>query len=193
MTRVCIFCGSYSGVRPEYAAAARTTAAALVTRGLTLVYGGGRIGLMGILADEVLRLGGKAIGVIPHALREREVGHGGLSELHVVDTMHQRKARMADLADGFIALPGGLGTIEEIFEIWTWAQLGMHAKPCGFLDVGGYYAPLAAFLDHAVREGFLRPQIRAAAIFDADIDSLLNRFVSYVPPSVEKWIDRTRT
>lgn len=148
---------------------------------------------MGIVADEVLRLGGHAIGVIPQALREREVGHRGLSELHVVDTMHQRKAKMADLSDGFIALPGGLGTIEEIFEIWTWAQLGMHQKPCGFLDVSGYYAPLAEFLDHAMREGFVRPQMRAAAMFETDIDALLDRFASYAPPAVEKWIDRSRT
>jgi len=193
MTRLCIFCGSYSGVRPEYAEAARATAAALVKRGIALVYGGGRVGLMGVVADEVLRLGGEAIGVIPHALREREVGHAGLSEMHVVNTMHERKSKMADLADGFIALPGGLGTIEEIFEIWTWAQLGMHAKPCGFLDAGGYYAPLAAFLDHAVSEGFVRPQMRAAAMFESDIDTLLQRFDAYVPPAVEKWIDRSRT
>lgn len=193
MNRICIFCGSFSGVRREYAEAAARTAAALVNRGLTLVYGGGRVGLMGIVADEVLRLGGHAIGVIPQALREREVGHRGLSELHVVDTMHQRKAKMADLSDGFIALPGGLGTIEEIFEIWTWAQLGMHQKPCGFLDVSGYYAPLAEFLDHAMREGFVRPQMRAAAMFETDIDALLDRFASYAPPAVEKWIDRSRT
>src|ERR1051325_6494840 len=135
MNRICIFCGSFSGVRAEYANAARATAAALVRRGVILVYGGGRVGLMGILADEGLRLGGRAIGVIPHALREREVGHAGLSEMHIVDTMHQRKAKMADLADAFIALPGGLGTIEEIFEIWTWAQLGMHNKPCGLLCI----------------------------------------------------------
>jgi uncharacterized protein (TIGR00730 family) len=193
VNRICIFCGSFSGVRREYADAAVATAEALVRRGLALVYGGGRVGLMGIIADEVLRLGGHAIGVIPYALREREVGHRGLSELHVVDTMHQRKAKMADLADGFIALPGGLGTIEEIFEIWTWAQLGMHRKPCGFLDVGGYYARLADFLDHAVREGFIRPEMRSAAMFDDDIDALLDRFASYAPPNVETWIDRSRT
>lgn len=193
MNRICVFCGSFSGVRPDYADAARATAAALVKRGHALVYGGGRVGLMGIVADEVLRLGGRAIGVIPQALRAREVGHAGLSELHVVDTMHQRKQKMADLADAFIALPGGLGTIEEIFEIWTWAQLGMHNKPCGFLDVGGYYATLAGFLDHAVAEGFIRPQMRATAMFERDIDLLLTRFDHYLPPPVEKWIDHTRT
>jgi uncharacterized protein (TIGR00730 family) len=193
MRRVCIFCGSYSGVRPAYAEAARATAAALVEAGLELVYGGGRVGLMGIVAGEVLRLGGSAIGVIPRALREREVGHEGLTELHVVDTMHARKAMMADLADAFVALPGGLGTLEEIFEIWTWAQLGMHQKPCGFLDVEGYYAPLAAFLDHASAEGFIRPQLRATAMFDRDPRVLLRRFAAYQPPEVEQWIDRART
>jgi uncharacterized protein (TIGR00730 family) len=193
MRRVCIFCGSYSGIRADYAAAARAMAGALVRSGLELVYGGGRVGLMGIIADEVLRLGGAAIGVIPRALREREVGHDGLTELHVVETMHERKAMMADLADAFVALPGGLGTIEEIFEVWTWAQLGMHQKPCGFLDVAGYYAPLAAFLDHATREGFIRPQLRAAAIVEGDPDALLRRFAAYAPPAVEKWIDRART
>jgi hypothetical protein len=191
--RVCIFCGSYSGVRADYAVAARGMAAALVRNGLELVYGGGRVGLMGIVADEVLRLGGTAIGVIPRALREREVGYDGLTQLHVVETMHERKAMMADLADAFVALPGGLGTIEEIFEIWTWAQLGMHQKPCGFLDVAGYYTPLAAFLDHAAHEGFVRPQMRGTAMFDSEPEALLRRFAAYAPPAVEKWIDRART
>jgi uncharacterized protein (TIGR00730 family) len=193
MRRVCVFCGSYSGVRPDYAAAARAMAAALVRSGLELVYGGGRVGLMGIVADEVLRLGGTAVGVIPQALVDREVGHDGLTEIHIVETMHARKKLMADLADAFVALPGGLGTIEEIFEIWTWAQLGMHQKPCGFLDVAGYYTPLAAFLDHATREGFVRPQMRGSAIFESDPDALLRRFAGYTPPAVEKWIDRART
>ena len=193
MRRVCVFCGSFSGVRPEYAAAARAMAASLVRSGLELVYGGGRVGLMGIVADEVLRLGGRAVGVIPQALVDREVGHDGLTEIHVVETMHERKKLMADLADAFVALPGGLGTIEEIFEIWTWAQLGMHQKPCGFLDVAGYYAPLAAFLDHGTREGFIRPQMRGTAIFESDPEALLRRFAGYAPPAVEKWIDRART
>ena len=193
MRRVCVFCGSYSGVRADYAAAARAMAAALVRSGLELVYGGGRVGLMGIVADETLRLGGRVVGVIPQALVDREVGHDGLTEIHVVETMHERKRLMADLADAFVALPGGLGTIEEIFEIWTWAQLGMHQKPCGFLDVAGYYAPLAAFLDHATREGFVRPQMRGTAIFESDPGALLRRFAGYTPPAVEKWIDRART
>ena len=193
MRRVCVFCGSYSGVRPDYAAAARAMAASLVRSGLELVYGGGRVGLMGIVADEVLRLGGTAVGVIPQALVDREVGHDGLTEIHIVETMHVRKKLMADLSDAFVALPGGLGTIEEIFEIWTWAQLGMHQKPCGFLDVAGYYTPLAAFLDHGTREGFIRPQMRGAAIFESDPDALLRRFAGFTPPAVEKWIDRART
>jgi uncharacterized protein (TIGR00730 family) len=193
MKRICIFCGSYSGVRSAYASAARAMAGALVRSGLEIVYGGGRVGLMGIIADEALRLGGTVVGVIPRTLRDREVGHDGLTELHVVETMHARKAMMADLADAFVALPGGLGTIEEIFEVWTWAQLGMHQKPCGFLDVAGYYAPLAAFLDHATREGFIRPQLRAAAMFESDPETMLRRFAAYAPPPVEKWIDRART
>ena len=193
MKRICVFCGSNPGSRADYASAARELAATLVGDGITLVYGGGRVGLMGDVADEVMRLGGRAIGVIPRTLWNREVGHTALSEVRIVDTMHERKAMMADLSDAFIALPGGLGTIEEIFEIWTWAQLGMHQKPCGFLDVAGYYAPLAAFLDHATREGFIRPQLRAAAIVESDPDALLRRFAAYAPPAVEKWIDRART
>jgi uncharacterized protein (TIGR00730 family) len=157
------------------------------------VYGGGRVGLMGVIADEVLRLGGSVTGIIPRALWDREVGHQGLTELHVVETMHERKAMMADLAGGFIALPGGLGTIEEIFEIWTWGQLGIHAKPIGFLNVLGYYTPLMEFLDHAVDAGFVRPQHRAVAIVDDDPRALLERFSMFTPPAVEKWIDRART
>jgi uncharacterized protein (TIGR00730 family) len=176
-----------------FAEAARAVAAALVERQLGLVYGGGRVGLMGVVADEVLRLGGRATGVIPRNLWEREVGHAGLTTLHIVETMHERKALMADLADGFIALPGGLGTFEEIFEVWTWGQLGIHAKPIGFLDAGGYYAPLFAFLDDAVRAGFLRPQHRGIAFIDADPRALLARFETYTPPAVEKWIDRAQT
>lgn len=160
---------------------------------LALVYGGGRVGLMGVVADEVLRRGGTAIGVIPRALRDREVGHTGLTELHVVETMHERKAMMADLADAFVALPGGLGTIEEIFEIWTWGQLGIHAKPIGFLNVADYYSPLMQFLDHAVTAGFVRPQHRDVAIVDTDPRALLARFTTFTPPLVEKWIDRART
>ncbi|HEX7192765.1 MAG TPA: TIGR00730 family Rossman fold protein [Thermoanaerobaculia bacterium] len=193
MERICVFCGSNRGTRAEYADAARSVAAALVRNDLTLVYGGGRVGLMGILADEVLRLGGRAIGVIPRALWDREVGHANLTEVRIVDTMHERKATMADLSDGFIALPGGLGTLEEIFEIWTWAQLGMHAKPLGFLDAAGYYTLLMQFLDRAVDEAFVRPDVRGAVIVDDDPERMLARFRDYVPPAVQKWIHRDET
>jgi len=193
MQSVCVFCGSNSGSRPEYAAAARELAAALVDAGLTLVYGGGRVGLMGVVADEVLRLGGRAVGVIPRPLWQREVGHTALSEIRIVETMHERKAMMADLSDAFIALPGGLGTIEEIFEIWTWAQLGMHAKPLGFLNVLDYYTPLMAFLGHAVSEQFLRDEMRRAAMVDESAAALLRRFTEYAPPRVAHWIDREKT
>jgi hypothetical protein len=193
MQRICVFCGSSRGAREGYADAARGVAAALVRNGLTLVYGGGRVGLMGIVADEVLRVGGRAIGVIPRPLWDREVGHANLTEVRIVETMHERKATMADLSDGFIALPGGLGTLEEIFEVWTWAQLGMHAKPCGFLDAGGYYTPLMQFLDRAVSEEFIRADVRAAAIVDNDPDRILAKFRDYVPPVVQKWIARDET
>jgi uncharacterized protein (TIGR00730 family) len=193
MQRVCVFCGSNSGARPEYAAAARDVATALVRNDLELVYGGGRVGLMGVVADEVLRLGGRAIGVIPRNLLLREVGHTSLTELRVVETMHERKALMAELSDAFIALPGGLGTLEEIFEVWTWAQLGMHRKPCGFLDVAGYYDSLMEFLGHSVRERFVREETRAVAILERDPETMLARFRAYVPPAVEKWIDRDET
>jgi hypothetical protein len=193
MQRICVFCGSNRGARAEYADAARSVAASLVRNDLTLVYGGGRVGLMGVVADEVLRLGGRAIGVIPRPLWDREVGHANLTEVRIVETMHERKATMADLSDGFIALPGGLGTLEEIFEIWTWAQLGMHSKPCGFLDVAGYYTPLMQFLDRAVAEAFIRPDMRAAAIVESDPDRMLTRFREYVPPAVQRWIHRDET
>ena len=193
MQRICVFCGSNPGARIDYTTAARELAAALAGDGITLVYGGGRVGLMGEVADEVMRLGGRAIGVIPRTLWNREVGHTGLSEVRIVDTMHERKAMMADLSDAFIALPGGLGTIEEIFEIWTWAQLGMHTKPIGFLDVAGYYAPLMAFLDHAVNETFIRDEIRRIAIVEESVAALLERFRSYTPPRVLQWIDSRRT
>jgi uncharacterized protein (TIGR00730 family) len=193
MKRICVFCGSNPGSRTDYANAARELAAALVAGGITLVYGGGRVGLMGEVAGEVMRLGGRAIGVIPRTLWDREVGHTGLSEIRIVDTMHERKAMMADLSDAFIALPGGLGTIEEIFEIWTWAQLGMHIKPIGFIDVAGYYAPLMAFLDHAVNETFIRDEIRRIAIVEESPAALLERLRSYTPPRVLHWIDSRTT
>ncbi len=191
--RVCVFCGSNTGSDPSYADAARNLGQLLAREGVSLVYGGGSVGLMGELADSVLASGGEVIGVIPHALWAREVGHRGLTDIRIVDTMHERKALMADLADAFIALPGGLGTLEEIFEIWTWAQLGLHAKPVGFLDVNGFYAPLMQFLDRAVRERFLREEHRAIAIIERDPALLLERFDGWSPPRVEKWITREET
>jgi uncharacterized protein (TIGR00730 family) len=193
MKRICVFCGSRVGARPDYGEAALRLAGALARRGLSLVYGGGDVGLMGVIANEMLRIGGHVAGVIPHSLVRREVGHRALTETFVVDTMHERTAKMAELADGFIALPGGLGTLEEIFEIWTWAQLGVHAKPCGFLNVAGYYDPLLAFLDHAVEESFVAPEMRAVAVVSSDPDDLLERFLTYRPPSVRKWIDHDET
>jgi len=193
MRRVCVFCGASAGNDPAYAALARSVGQGLARRGIGVVYGGGRVGLMGVVADEVLRLGGRAVGVIPRPLWQREVGHTALSEIRIVETMHERKAMMADLSDAFIALPGGLGTIEEIFEIWTWAQLGMHAKPLGFLNVLDYYTPLMAFLDHAAGERFIREEIRRAAMVDESAAALLRRFTEYVPPPVAHWIDREKT
>jgi uncharacterized protein (TIGR00730 family) len=191
--RICVFCGSNRGAGPLYAETARGVGRVLAKEGIGLVYGGGSVGLMGELADAVLADGGEAIGVIPHSLWAREVGHRGLTDLRIVDTMHERKAMMADLADGFVALPGGLGTLEEIFEIWTWAQLGLHRKPLGFLDANGFYAPLMEFLDRSVREGFVREAHRAAAIVDDDIERILRRFDEWKPPAVEKWITREET
>ena len=173
--------------------AARDLGRLLAREGIGLVYGGGSVGLMGELADAVLAAGGEAIGVIPHALWAREVGHRGLTDIHIVETMHERKAMMADLADAFIALPGGLGTLEEIFEIWTWAQLGLHAKPLGFLDVNGFFTPLMQFLDRAARERFLRDEHRAIAVVERDPETLLRRFDSWKPPRVQKWITRDET
>ena len=191
--RVCVFCGSNSGSEPAYAEAARGLGRILARDGICLVYGGGSVGLMGELADAVLANGGEVVGVIPHALWAREVGHRGLTDLRIVETMHERKAMMADLADAFIALPGGLGTIEEIFEIWTWSQLGLHAKPVGFLEVNGFFAPLMQFLDGAMRERFLKPAHRSIAIVDSDPEQLLRRFDEWKPPRVEKWITREET
>jgi uncharacterized protein (TIGR00730 family) len=190
MRRICVFCGSSPGASPAYAEAARQLGRLLAQRGLGLVYGGGNVGLMGILADAVLAEGGEVIGVIPHSLMAREVGHSGLTDLRVVGTMHERKALMADLSDGFIALPGGIGTLDEWFEIWTWAQLGLHAKPCGLLDVQNYYSPLLAFLDHMVQERFLRDTHRSFVLVDTDPSLRLDRMAAHNPPAVEKWIDR---
>lgn len=188
ISRLCVFCGSKHGIRPEFAAAARGLGVLLAEEGITLVYGGGRVGLMGVMADAVLEKGGDVIGVIPHALDTKELAHTGLSEMHVVDTMHERKALMADLADGFISLPGGLGTFEESFEIVTWAQLGIHAKPCGLLNVAGYFDKLIEFLDHAVEAQFIKPQHRDLILVDGDQRRLLERMRAFSSPVTEKWI-----
>lgn len=190
MNRICVYCGSSSGGDPVYLRAARRAADALLDRELGLVYGGASVGVMGVLADRFLEGGGEVIGVIPRALVDREVAHDGLSDLRVVDTMHQRKATMADLADGFIALPGGLGTLEETLEVITWSQLGVHAKLCGLLNVGGYFDHLAAFLDHAVEQRFVRPVHRRLVLMEADPETLLERFEGWVPPALNQWIDR---
>lgn len=190
MRRVCVYCGSHVGVRPEYLAAAVEVGRLLAGRGLGLVYGGGNVGLMGALADAALEAGAEVIGVIPHALREKELAHTGLADLRVVGSMHERKALMVDLADAFLALPGGLGTLEELFEVWTWAQLGLHTKPCALLDVAGYYRPLVTFLDHAVTEQFVRRPHRAMLHVDADAERLLDRLEAYRAPAVAKWLDR---
>jgi uncharacterized protein (TIGR00730 family) len=189
MRRVCVFCGSSAGNRPGYADAARQVGAALVRRGLGLVYGGGHIGLMGVVADAVLRAGGEAIGVIPQALVERELAQGGLTRLEVVDTMHQRKSMMADLSDAFVALPGGFGTADELFEILTWAQLGLHAKPIGILNAGGYFDPLLAWLNLAVKERFLKPVHRRLLLEAKEPQTLLDLMQNYRPRrNVGKWL-----
>ena len=190
MKRICIFCASSPGNRPEYAAAAEEMATELVNRKIGLVYGGSKVGLMGVLADAVLGAGGEAVGVIPKNLMEREVGHAGLSKLHVVQSMHERKALMTDLSDAFIALPGGFGTLEEFCEVVTWSQLGLHAKPCGILNVLEYYSPLLAMFDHAVEERFLKPENRALVLARASPAELLRALEEWRPLRVEKWLDR---
>src|SRR5437764_8963164 len=193
MRSVTVFCASSIGHDPAYAAAARAFGALLAREGIALVYGGGHVGLMGQLADAALEAGGHVTGVIPRALWDREIGHRALSDLRVVETMHERKALMASLADAFVALPGGLGTLEEIFEVWTWAQLGIHRKPLGFLDALGFYAPLLSFLDRSVDAGFIREPYRSMAIVDNDPVSLLRQLSEYEPPMVEKWISAAET
>ena len=176
MNRLCVFCGSSSGNDPAYGVLAAQLGRALAQRRIGLVYGGGRVGLMGVLADAALAAGGEVIGVIPKALLDREHGHRGLTQLRVVDSMHARKALMAELAQGFVALPGGIGTLEELFEVWTWAQLGMHQKPCALINAGGFFTPLIGFLDHLVAAGFLRPASRAMLTVAASPEELLARF-----------------
>ncbi|RMH16045.1 MAG: TIGR00730 family Rossman fold protein [Acidobacteria bacterium] len=193
MRRVAVFCGSSPGRDGAYRAAAEALGKTLAERRLGLVYGGGDVGLMGILADAVMAAGGEVIGVIPQALKARELAHLGLTRLEVVDSMHSRKERMYQLADALIALPGGIGTFEELLESLTWIQLGLHAKPCGVLNVGGYYDPLLAQLERAVAHGFLRPEHRGLLIAERDPVVLLERFADYRPPQIRKWIDEGET
>lgn len=193
MNRVCVFCGSSVGVRRVYAEAARDIGRLIASRGIGLVYGGGNVGLMGVVAEAALDAGGEVIGVIPGALADREIAHQGLTTLHVVDSMHTRKAMMADLSDAFIAMPGGVGTFEEFFEAVTWTQLGLHRKPCGLLNVDGFYTPLALFIDQAVSEGFIRPVHRAAIVVDGDPARLLDTLSTIDLPDVPKWIRRDET
>ena len=190
MKRVCVFCGSADGARPGYADAARALAAELVARGLGLVYGGGSTGLMGTLADAVLAGGGEVVGVIPRGLAAPELAHGGLTELHLVGNMHERKALMASRSDGFVALPGGLGTLEDILEVLTWAQLGIHRKPVGLLNAAGYWDGLVTLLRHAVREGFVRSEHSALLLAEASPAALLDRFAAWAPPPGPRvWLD----
>jgi uncharacterized protein (TIGR00730 family) len=193
MKRVCVFCGSNEGIRPIYREATRTLGEALARQGTELVFGGGRVGLMGVLANAVLAAGGRAIGVIPEALVAKELAHQGLSELRVVGSMHQRKALMAELSDAFLALPGGFGTLEEYCEVLTWAQLGLHAKPCGLLNVAGFYDALLDLFDHAVSEQFVPGPHRRLVLVEEDPQRLLDLLGGYRPPQVKKWIDRLET
>jgi uncharacterized protein (TIGR00730 family) len=193
MKVLCVFLGSSPGASVLYTRAVKELAAVLVERNLTLVYGGSRVGLMGILADCVLEAGGEVIGVIPKGLFSKETPHNGLTELRIVKSMHERKQVMADLSDGFLALPGGVGTLEELTEIYTWGQLGLHRKPCGLLNVEGYFDHLIRFLDHAVQEGFLKPVHRDRLLVGEDPDSLLDRLDGYQAPDLGRWLDRSST
>jgi len=193
MNAVCVFCGSSPGGDPAFAEAARAMGKALALRERTLVYGGGNVGLMGILADAALAAGGTVVGVIPRALVARELAHNGLSELHVVESMHERKAKMAELADGFVALPGGIGTLEEFFEIWTWGQLGLHDKPYGLLNVAGFYDPLLAFLSGVVEHKFIRPKHREMLLVHSDPDALLRQMDAHHTEHLPKWIGSADT
>jgi uncharacterized protein (TIGR00730 family) len=189
MRKLCVFTGSRHGLRPEYADAAKTLGHELVARGYGLVYGGGNVGLMTVIADAVLESNGHVTGVIPNALVSKEVAHLGLSDLRVVDSMHERKALMAQLSDGFIAMPGGIGTMEEFFEVLSWAQLGLHEKPSALLNVGGYYDPLIQFLDHAVEQDFIKPKHRALLVVESDPDRLIDRLDALIAgrPTAERF------
>ena len=193
MKRVCVFCGSSVGNQPIYRETAEAMGTLLAKKGITLVYGGGHVGLMGVIADAVLAAGGEVIGVIPQSLADREIAHNGLTDLRVVDSMHTRKAMMADLSDAFIAMPGGVGTFEEFFEAITWTQLGLHRKPCGLLNAGGFYTPLVAFIDQAVSEGFIKPVHRSMMVVDDNPERLVNTLSTIKLPDVPKWIRKEET
>lgn len=188
---ICVYCGASSGSSPVYADAARALARAMVARRIALVYGGGNVGLMGVIADEVMRLGGEATGVIPQALLDKEVGHTQLTRLHIVKDMHERKAMMAELSDGFIAMPGGMGTLEELFEVLTWSQLGFHDKPIGLLNVGGFYDGLIAFVRHQVAEGFLKADQSLLLMHQDESTALLDALESFVPQREAKLLNRS--
>lgn len=188
--RLCVFCGSSSGTNPAYEAAAKGLGTALGRAGIGLVYGGASVGLMGAVADAALAAGGSVTGIIPKSLADKELAHRGLTDLRVVGSMHERKAMMADLSDGFIALPGGIGTFEELFEAWTWAQLGYHRKPCALLNAAGFYDSLTAFLDSVVAAGFVKPIHRDMLIVESEVDRLIAAIRAYEPPAVDKWIKR---
>lgn len=193
MKRICVFCASSSGARPDYAAAARELGGLLASEGIGLVYGGAKVGLMGIVADAALAAGGEVSGVIPESMVLREIAHSGLTELHVVKSMHERKSMMASLSDGFIALPGGFGTFEEFCEIVTWAQLGLHAKPCALLNVRGYYDPLLRLFDHAVAEKLLKPENRSLVLTADSARVALELMRNYRPRAAEKWLNAQET
>ena len=190
--RLCVFCGSSLGGDPAYKRAAAALGAELAAREIGLVYGGASVGLMGVVADAALEAGGEAIGVLPEALADLEIAHEGLSELRIVASMHERKAQMAALSDGFIALPGGIGTLEETFEVWTWSQLSIHAKPVGLLNVNGFYDRLEAFLDHMTAEAFVKPVHRNIMLADADPTALIDRLIAADVPTDRKWVDELK-
>ncbi|MDQ4121769.1 MAG: TIGR00730 family Rossman fold protein [Acidobacteriota bacterium] len=193
MKRICVFCGSNSGANLQYLQAAEEVGVFLAQNGIELVYGGGRVGLMGKVADTVLANGGKVIGVIPEQLATREVAHSGLTELIVVSSMHERKAMMAELSDGFIAMPGGFGTFEEFCEIVTWAQLGIHQKPCALLNVAGFYDSLIAMIDYSTSQNFIRQEHRSLVLVDKTIEMLHRKMKNFQPPDLEKWLDKSST
>ena len=193
MKSVCVFCGSNYGTSEAYSQAAWDMGKSIAEAGLTLVYGGANVGLMGMVADGALDAGGKVIGILPKALQEKELAHTGLTELHIVSSMHERKAMMADRSDAFVALPGGAGTMEEIFEVWTWGQLGLHQKPCGLLNIDGFYDHLIEFLDHQTTEGSMKPEMRNMMQVADTSAAILQLFRSYAPPTTPKWIKKNET